>query len=589
MQSTTPLSPTIKPIIMGNDPSIGNANFWNELFLLKVNSSYLSKCFSEFSQDHLLSIKTLCIILKGIFSKKFNNFSFEVINLLTGLDNANITFSKLITSIKYLLIKGESDEIRNQTLKLAIILLISVSLSSESSNISYDAAILLGILANYKKREFKNPYLIKISEIKDDKIFGALIKVIGLICSKCRNQYIEIQDDDYENTQKLTVSSVLSYISIMPWNNPITNTITSTISNTIATTSNIATTISNTITNTNTISSTTSGNTNNNTQQNANDNNNQIQQNEAYKEFINLPSSNVAILLIFFDIINNNHKFIEFISKNQKDNKKSNNKNDDDNDDSQQHQELFCDFLSFLSYLFQHNRTQRTFKYIKLSLFILTIIIEDDKNAKFIFEDTKLFKIRLCKQKKPILPEVKSSRPIVCFILDICVGFLIHNMRRKLQSDLYSLTLGIIHRIIFQLKTNKIRLDYHWVELWNSLINLLKFIKSNIDYFEDKSVIIKEVLMLVIDIINLSISYGDQFFNEALSYDNLFYEIIRNKETFENLNGLAIITKNYDSLELVTNKRIEQLPSYNEIPYHVSFLRQVLREVVKDFKENYFF
>ncbi|CAJ0825147.1 15795_t:CDS:10 [Entrophospora sp. SA101] len=540
MQSTTPLSPTIKPIIMGNDPSIGNANFWNELFLLKVNSSYLSKCFSEFSQDHLLSIKTLCIILKGIFSKKFNNFSFEVINLLTGLDNANITFSKLITSIKYLLIKGESDEIRNQTLKLAIILLISVSLSSESSNISYDAAILLGILANYKKREFKNPYLIKISEIKDDKIFGALIKVIGLICSKCRNQYIEIQDDDYENTQKLTVSS-----------------------------------------------------------QNANDNNNQIQQNEAYKEFINLPSSNVAILLIFFDIINNNHKFIEFISKNQKDNKKSNNKNDDDNDDSQQHQELFCDFLSFLSYLFQHNRTQRTFKYIKLSLFILTIIIEDDKNAKFIFEDTKLFKIRLCKQKKPILPEVKSSRPIVCFILDICVGFLIHNMRRKLQSDLYSLTLGIIHRIIFQLKTNKIRLDYHWVELWNSLINLLKFIKSNIDYFEDKSVIIKEVLMLVIDIINLSISYGDQFFNEALSYDNLFYEIIRNKETFENLNGLvkaitpeqvlSIITKNYDSLELVTNKRIEQLPSYNEIPYHVSFLRQVLREVVKDFKENYFF
>nr|CAG8435995.1 10554_t:CDS:10 [Entrophospora candida] len=466
MQSTTPLSPTIKPIIMvnhgsrsvvlkekfieiyenffkGNDPSIGNANFWNELFLLKVNSSYLSKCFSEFSQDHLLSIK------------------------------------KLITSIKYLLIKGESGDL----ISLNFANLISLSLSSESSNISYDAAILLGILANYKKREFKNPYLIKISEIKDDKIFGALIKVIGLICSKCRNQYIEIQDDDYENTQKLTVS------------------------------------------------------------------------------------------------INNNHKFIEFISKNQKDNKKSNNKNDDDNDDSQQHQELFCDFLSFLSYLFQHNRTQRTFKYIKLSLFILTIIIEDDKNAKFIFEDTKLFKIRLCKQKKPILPEVKSSRPIVCFILDICVGFLIHNMRRKLQSDLYSLTLGIIHKIIFQLKTNKIRLDYHWVELWNSLINLLKFIKSNIDYFEDKSVIIKEVLMLVIDIINLSISYGDQFFNEALSYDNLFYEIIRNKETFENLNGL----------ELVTNKRIEQLPSYNEIPYHVSFLRQVLREVVKDFKENYFF
>jgi hypothetical protein len=79
-------------------------------------------------------------------------------------------------------------------------------------------------------------------------------------------------------------------------------------------------------------------------------------------------------------------------------------------------------------------------------------------------------------------------------------------------------------------------IDYNWVELWNSLINLLKFIKSNIDYFEDRSIIIKEVLILVIDIINLGISYGDQFFNDASSYDNLFYEIIRNKETFENLN-----------------------------------------------------
>ena len=62
----------------------------------------------------------------------------------------------------------------------------SSSSSSEISNISCDAAILLGILANYKKREFKNPYLIKISEIKDYKMFGALIEVIGLNCVKCR-------------------------------------------------------------------------------------------------------------------------------------------------------------------------------------------------------------------------------------------------------------------------------------------------------------------------------------------------------------------------------------------------------------------
>ena len=32
------------------------------------------------------------MFLQGIFSKRFNNFSFEVINLLTGLDKANDVF-----------------------------------------------------------------------------------------------------------------------------------------------------------------------------------------------------------------------------------------------------------------------------------------------------------------------------------------------------------------------------------------------------------------------------------------------------------------------------------------------------------------
>ncbi|PKY55848.1 hypothetical protein RhiirA4_410828, partial [Rhizophagus irregularis] len=118
----------------GNDPSIGQPNFWSELFLLKVNATYLTKCLSEISQDKLLAIKnnigklflksieamkeentqrkinameTLCVLLQGIFSKRFNNFSFEVINLLTGLNNADTVFPQLVDTIKYLMRHGE--------------------------------------------------------------------------------------------------------------------------------------------------------------------------------------------------------------------------------------------------------------------------------------------------------------------------------------------------------------------------------------------------------------------------------------------------------------------------------------------------
>ncbi|CAG8799227.1 19166_t:CDS:2, partial [Racocetra persica] len=41
----------------GNDPSAGRPHFWSELFLLKVNAAYLTRCLSEISQDQLLAIK----------------------------------------------------------------------------------------------------------------------------------------------------------------------------------------------------------------------------------------------------------------------------------------------------------------------------------------------------------------------------------------------------------------------------------------------------------------------------------------------------------------------------------------------------
>ncbi|KAF0504530.1 DUF1741-domain-containing protein [Gigaspora margarita] len=605
----------------GNDPSAGQPHFWNELFLLKVNSAYLTRCLAEISQDQLLTIKgninkiflnaiemmkdettkrkinaieTLCVLLQGIFAKKFNNFSSDVINLLTGLNNANTVFTQLVDAIKHLMNDDEA-VIKYEALRLAVVIvcgnsninqnsineffmendifdpLIKIIIAPETSYVAYEAIMLLGILANYNKHESKNPYMTKITEIKDESVFQKILDVVASTCKKCRNHYIEIQDDD--ETYKYSVSSALSYI--IPW-----------------------------------------GSTKE-----------QPDITDPEQAFSQLPSANVAILLVFYDFVNNNKGFVIYISKSIAESETSLDGHS------------FLDFLSFASYLVQHNRSARTASYIKLLLFVMLILTEDVTFDSRISDGRKSFYVRLCRQRQPLLPSVKNPRPLVCAVLDIAIGFINHNMRKKLQIDLYSLVLGIIQRIMSYHKKFKVELSYHWSELWHSLIGLLKFILSNYDNFQHDHSSINEILVPAINIINLCIAFGDSFFPDAGTYDKLIYEIVRSNEVFEglykivniqdptkpipqkfssfehafaNINNicqhfhlkieawkvtnrvktllpeqvLSIINANYDSLNLITPEKLDIYISYSEIPYHVPFVRQVLRLVVEDFKRR---
>ncbi|GET00373.1 UPF0668 protein C10orf76 homolog [Rhizophagus clarus] len=642
----------------GNDPSVGQPNFWSELFLLKVNATYLTKCLTEISQDKLLAIKnnigklflksieamkeentqrkinameTLCVLLQGIFSKRFNNFSFEVINLLTGLNNADKVFPQLVDAIKYLMKHGETN-VQHEALRLAIVIvcgntninqnslneyfikndifdsLIEIIVSPKTSHMAYEAIMLLDILANYNKHESRNPYLTKLIDIKYEVVFEKIMNVLSSTCIKCQSQYIEIQEDDESN--KYLISTVVSYVgSILPWYG--------------------------------------SG-----TKQHSNVSDPEL-------AFVRLPSANIAILLAFYDMVNNNKRFVDYITKSIarfsipsrpqfNDNPTTETENNIKSTETGRDGPYFCDFLSLSSYLLQHNRTNRTASYANLILLTLVILSEDASFNEVICENERQFAVRLCRQRPPLLQNAKFPRPIVGVILDIVIGFINHNLRRKLQTDLYSMALGIIHRTLSYLKKNRVRLPYHWAELWHSLIGLLKFILSNIEHFQQDRASVNEVLLSAINIINLSITCGDTFFPDPFSYDNFFYEIVRAKETFEGLNRIvnktnfikpesptkstfqkpaspssqfdvlsninticnhfhlkieawklnnrartitpeqvySIISTNYDTLELVTPEKLDHYTPYSEIRHHGPLLRQVLRVIVEDFKKR---
>ncbi|RHZ43860.1 hypothetical protein Glove_851g9 [Diversispora epigaea] len=617
----------------GNDPSEGNPNFWSELFLLRNN---IRKIFlkavetlkEENTQRKINAIETLYVLLQGIFTKKFNNFSFEVINLLTGLDNADVIFPQLVDGICSLLKNEETVEIKVLALHLTIIIicgnnninqnsinvyfmkkdifdpLIGIIVSLEMTHIAYEAIVLLVILANYNKYESKNPYLLKISEIKDEIIFQKIVETIGAACLKCRKQYTDIQDD--YDTYRNSIHSALSYVgTFLTWhsNKPTTDY-------------------------------------------------------DPELSFDQLPSANISILLALYDFSNNNKKFITYISKTIMEWNVSDTDLDDKSITSIPDDKLppITNFLSFSSYLLQHNPSSRAASYSKMTLLIITILSEDSTFIECICDERRNYNIRLCRQRLPILPCSKSSQPLVCAILDICIGFINHNMKKKLATDLHSLTLGIIHKLICHLKRMNIRLTYHWTELWHSLIGLLKFILSNHDEMNhdiqqsstsssSPSSSIDEILIFTINIINLCITFGDSFLPDTLAYDNLFYELVRYNEVFDGLHGIIhkqssskdntsqqsqkrsnssqpdilanimticqhfhlkieawkltnhvksllpeqvfeIISKNFDTLELVTPEKLDYYISYSEIPYYVPFFKQVLRLIVDDFKRR---
>ncbi|KAF9318125.1 hypothetical protein BG003_011780 [Podila horticola] len=527
-------------IVHGKDPDV----FWDELFLIKVNADYLSSSLRETTEDQLLAIKdginsiflhavqtmrdplpqrrlhamqTLTIVLGEIFRKKFHNWSFDVIHLLTGLSHADLVFRTLVQGLAQILGSEESLELRVVALRLAIALVCgndNVNKNSlneyfmqkdifssvakffmvvDSAELAFEALALLGLLANYNKYETQNPYLTQLTALNDSAILEKMALVITVSCDKMRRSYIAVADDDELSTVS-KVTSAFSYVTGMLWNPKSQD------------------------------SSATDA------------------------AFAELPDGSATILLVLYDLLYTNRRFrrvfLNFstttsaLAQLQLNNKlpdpsaDANNKTDKETG--------LAIYLSFASYLFQHNRTHRTAPYTNLCLITLLILVEDptlypyicsipqsqDASPAIHGQQISETSVRLCRQRQPVLPKVKQARSLGAVLLDVILGFLKHNMKKKMQIDSFRIAISIIISIASRFKSLRVRLSYHWVEMWNTLLGLVKFLHANMKVFQSLPEA-RDLVAEVIDLVNYFVTFGDLIMPDPASLYALYYEIVR--------------------------------------------------------------
>ncbi|KAI9684862.1 MAG: hypothetical protein M1822_005510 [Bathelium mastoideum] len=324
---------------------------------------------------------------------------------------------------------------------------------------------LLGLLVNYNKFEFQNPYRVRLDDFVNDVAIRKIVQSIEHVCTSVRDQYIAVQDDLPEGW---SFSSALDYVGL----------------GTLTGKKSASPTLNN---------------------------------EEAKSLFNLLPSPHAGILLATYDFANSNKLFCSNLATLPS--------------NSPRELSALSTFLSLTSYILQHAfRSQRASLYGYLCLFILQILIEDQVLAKQICTDDEKINVRLCRQRPPYLPTTRNERIAATVVLDIMVDGINHNLRRKLDIQLFTLCIGILLRLITVLSRSHFRLPYHWPELWRSLLSFIRFLTT---YSADIATLTgaHQLVDDLVSLIALSLSAGESFLPDAASYDDLFYKLVEIGDT----------------------------------------------------------
>uniref|UniRef100_A0A7N6B3G6 Armadillo-like helical domain-containing protein n=1 Tax=Anabas testudineus TaxID=64144 RepID=A0A7N6B3G6_ANATE len=616
-------------IFAKEDPAKKNPRFWDELFLMKVNLEYLESklesvdgeevqriqdninslfhhCVQALGEEHQIKVvnalQTLCALFRGVHQKNKSASGFDIINMLMGFDKAEQRMKDLMERLDSLLCGDGSESLKSLCLKLLLCLVTVTDNISQNtileyvminsifeailqilSDVSsrgqhgYDAVVLLALLVNYRKYESVNPYIVKLSIVDDEPTLDVSIL-----------QYKD-KEEEHQGGFFSTLTSMVGNMFIADADEKLS-----------------------------------------------------VQTNE-------------AILLALYEAVHLNRNFITVLAQSHPEidiaatptipspttpttplgttppslDMMSN--PELPLDPNLQTSNLLITFLKYASIVMQDTKDEHRLNSARLCLIILTCIAEDQYADAFLHDDNMNFRVNLhrmpMRHRKKAVDKNIPSRPLVCAVLDLMVEFIVTHMMKDFPMDLYLRCVQIIHKLLCYQKKCRIRLQYTWRELWSEPIFSVCFSALATFLFE-------------LNLFNMFITYGDTFLPTSNSYDELYYEIVRMHQVFDNLycmvlrvstntgqwkeaaskvthalvnvraiinhfnpkiesyaavnhisqlseeQVLEVVRSNYDTLTLKLQDGLDQFERYSEQPKEAAFFKELVRSISLNVRKN---
>lgn len=629
----------------GEDLVKNNPTFWDEFFLLKPNVSHLEAEIHKIVPENLGVVKTninllfvqsidtlghehnirvvyamqtLCALVHSVYKRATAEIGFDIISLLVGFENAEEKMQQLLNHC-YAFLSGDCpDSLKGLCIKLLLVFITGTDNVSQNTLIEYimftslfeclmqllcdpptrqkhghDVVLLLTLLVNYRKHEAANPYIVKLSILGDELALTGYGQVITASLTDFCRQF-NLHQSELQNTS---------------WLSSLTNMV-----------------------------------------------GNMFISEEGGVRTQQVKTNN-ALLLALYEAIHLNRNFITTLAHVQTDTSSPPSPSNTLNsalpapdlanypliDIMTQPSSLLVVFFQYCSIVMQDTKTDTGTNTVKLCFLILSCISEDQYANSLMHDISLTFKVHLhrmpMRHRKPTNDRSPLSQPLASTLLDLLVEFIMSHMMKKLPIELYLLCIGVVHRLLCYQKRCRVRINYRWKDLWTALITLLRFLVQNEGHLCRKMNIF-DLSLQVVNILNLFITYGDTFLPTPSSYDELYYELIRMHQVFDNVYSMGlrystgdgefkdyaqklnnsliniraiikhftpkieqwlasqslstpsedqildVVRKNYDSLTLKLQDALDQYERYSEKPKHTSFFTSLVRSVVADTRQN---